>query len=145
MRHQIFTAVITAVSIFTLSGVAVAGSKMHVDIAKKHCDKMIVTGEKALDQGGQGHPDVALKHFKEMVHEAEECLVHGQEGIKASDASEATKAHGPEAMEMVEGVIDHGKTAIKQGSNGNTDSMMNHGQEALMHAFEAVTHANEMH
>lgn len=135
---------IAALSFFALSGTSFAGSAMHVKIAKEHCNEMIAAGEKGLDHGGQGHGDVAVKHFKKMVHEAEECVKHGEEGIRASDSSEATKNHGPEAMEHVKEAAEHAKTAVKHGALGHLGILMDHGKDAMAHAYEGVKHANEM-
>ncbi len=73
MRLNISIAV-AVVSIFTLSSVSFAGSAMHIDIAKKHCNEMLSSGEQGLDHGGQGHGGAAVKHFKKMIYEAGECV-----------------------------------------------------------------------
>ncbi len=143
MRLNVYIAV-TAISFFGFSGVGFAGSSMHVDIAKKHCNEMVVAGESGLDHGGQGHGGVAVKHFKKMIHEAGECVGHGQGGIDASDASEATKMHGPEAMSLMKEAMSHAKTAVKHGELGHLDVLMGHGKDALALAREGLKHANEM-
>lgn len=143
MRLNLYMAA-AVISFFALSGTSFAGSSMHVKTAKEHCNEMIAAGEAGLDHGGQGHGDVAVKHFKKMIHEAEECVNHGQGGINASDASKATKMHGPEAMEHVKEAISHAKAAVKHGALGHLDVLMDHGTDAMAHAREGVKHANEM-
>ncbi len=143
MRLNISIAVVV-VSVFGFSGLSFAGSAMHVDISKKHCNEMVVAGEKGLDHGGQGHGGVAVKHFKKMIQEAEECMAHGQGGIDASDASAATKMHGPEAMSHVKEAISHAKSAVKHGMLDHLDVLMGHGKDAMAHAREGLKHANEM-
>lgn len=143
MRLDISMAVVV-ISIFALSSVSFAGSSMHVDIAKKHCNEMVAAGEDGLDHGGQGHPGAAVKHFKKMIHEAGECVGHGQAGIDASDASEATKTHGPEAMSLITEAISHAKTAVKHGEKDHLNILMDHGKDALALAREGLKHANKM-
>ncbi|MFQ5780664.1 MAG: small metal-binding protein SmbP [Nitrospiria bacterium] len=143
MRIHIYLAV-TALAFFAFLGSAFAGSAMHVKIAKEHCDAMITAGEDALDHGQKGHPGKALDHLKMMIKEAEECVNHGQEGINASDATKATRTHGGEAMEFVKEAIDHARTAVKHGEAGRDGIMMDHAQDALMHALEGNKHAREM-
>jgi len=143
MRLNISVAV-AVISILTLSGISFAGSSMHTKIAKKHCNEMVAAGEKGLDHGGQGHGGVALKHFKKMIHEGEECVGHGQGGINASDASSATKMHGPEAMSLIKEALNHAKSAVEHGALGHLDVMMGHGKDAMALAREGLKHANEM-
>lgn len=143
MRLNLFMAVFV-ISVFTLSGISFAGSAMHIEIAKKHCNEMVAAGSKGLNHGEQGHGGIAVKHLRKMIHEAEECLGHGQGGIDASDVSEATKMHGPEAMSLIKEAISHAKTAVKHGDLGHLDVLMGHGTDAVALAREALKHANEM-
>jgi hypothetical protein len=139
-----FTLTLAALALFTLPGNLFAGSTMHVNIAKEHCNAMIVSGEDALDHGQQGHAGAGVKHLKKMIHEAEECVNHGEGGINASDASKDTQMHGPEAMDHVKEAISHARSALKHGLKDHVDIMIDHTKDALAHAYEGNKHAKEM-
>ncbi|HIE66286.1 MAG: hypothetical protein ABGX83_04230 [Nitrospira sp.] len=139
-----FTLALAAVAFLILPGNLFASSAKHVKIAKEHCNAMVASGEDSLAHGEKGHAGKAIKHLKKMIHEAEECINHGQGGIKASDASKATRTHGPEAMENVAEAIAHARSALKHGMKDHLDLMIDHTKDALAYAYEGNNHASEM-
>lgn len=116
-----------ALTFFAFSQNAFADSPPHLGTAKEHCNNMLMAGENGADHGGQGHTDIAVKHFKKMVREGEECLNHAQEALKTSDS-------GNEAIGHVKEALMHARSAVKHGEAGHNDVMMEHGNEAMVHA-----------